>query len=303
VNPHDDWVEIRIPAGDADAVELAGMLATGAGAAAAGMEIRGATVVFWVRAADAARALGETQAVIERLAASGVPVQAAAVEMAAASPESAWRETWKRYFGVTRVSAHLVIVPSWERYAPRAGEVVLDLDPGGAFGTGAHASTRLCLIELDALARGPRPLVAVQRFLDCGTGSGILAITAAKLWPACRGIAIDVDPAAVDVATENLRHNRMAARVQCLGRTADAVDGAFDLVVANIERGPLLALRDALVGRLGPGGILVLSGITADEVAEVVEAYMAGHQLRLLRTRDLDDDLRWSVAVLEAAQA
>jgi ribosomal protein L11 methyltransferase len=107
----------------------------------------------------------------------------------------------------------------------------------------------------------------------------------------------------VDVATENLRHNRLDARVQCLECTADAVEGAFDLVVANIERGPLLALRDALLGRLRPGGVLVLSGLTADEVAEVVEAYMVGHHLRLLRTRDLADDLHWSMAVLEAAHA
>lgn len=328
MNPQNEWVEIRIPVDDADPAEVAGMLAAGAGAAiagagaaaegsataaaqgelaagsgaAAGVEIRATTIVFWAKAADAARALGETRAAIERLAASGVPVRADAVEIAAALPEAEWREAWKRHFGIARVSEHLVVVPSWERYAPHAGEVVLDLDPGGAFGTGAHASTRLCLRELDALARGPEPRVAVHRFLDCGTGSGILAIAAAKLWPECHGVAIDVDPAAVEVATENLRNNGMDARVKCLERTADAVEGAFDLIVANIERGPLLALRDALVDRLGPGGVLVLSGVTVDEVAEIVEAYVGERRLRLLRTRDLEDDLRWSVAVLEAAR-
>jgi ribosomal protein L11 methyltransferase len=302
LDPQDDWVEIRIPAGEVDPTELAGMLAGGAGAAAAGVELRGTTVVFWVRAPDADRALGETHAAIERLAAAGVPVRAAAVEVAAASPESVWREAWKRHFGVAHVSAHLVVVPSWERYDPADGEVILDLDPGGAFGTGAHASTRLCLIELDALSNSAEPAIAVHRFLDCGTGSGILAIAAAKLWPECRGVAIDIDPAAVDVATENLRHNQVDGRVQCIAGSADAADGVFDLVVANIERIPLLALRDTLVGRLAPGGVLVLSGITADEVAEVVEAYVAGRRLRVLRTRDLEDDLRWSVVVLAATR-
>jgi ribosomal protein L11 methyltransferase len=299
----DEWVEIRIAAGEADPAELAGMLAGGAGASAAGVEIRGPTLVFWVRATDAARALGETRAALERLAASGVPVRPAAVELGAASPESAWREAWKRHFGVARVSAHLVIVPSWERYAPRAGEVLLDLDPGGAFGTGAHASTRLCLLELDALARGPGSTIAVRRFLDCGTGSGILAVAAAKLWPQSRGVALDVDPAAVEVAAENLRRNGVEARVECRERADGDVPGVFDLVVVNIERGPLLALRDALLARLGPGSVLVLSGITADEVAEVVDAYARDRSLRLLRTRDLEDDLRWSAVVLEAAPA
>jgi ribosomal protein L11 methyltransferase len=299
----DDWVEIRVPAGEMDPAELAGMLASAAGAAAAGVELRGTTVVFWVREADAARALGETHAAIERLAAAGVPLRAGAVEMAAASPESVWREAWKRHFGVARVSAHLVVVPSWERYEPGADEVILDLDPGGAFGTGAHASTRLCLIELDALARSAEPAIAVDRFLDCGTGSGILAIAAAKLWPECRGVAIDMDPAAVDVATQNLCRNRVDGRVQCRAGSADAADGAFDLIVANIERLPLLALRDALVGPLAPGGVLVLSGITADEVAEVVQAYVAGGRLRVLRTHDLEEDLRWSVVVLARARA
>jgi ribosomal protein L11 methyltransferase len=266
------------------------------------VEIRGATIVFWTRPAEAAGVLGEMRAAVARLAASGVPVRADAVEIGQALPESVWRDAWKRHFGVARVSEHLVIVPSWERYAPGAVEVVLDLDPGGAFGTGAHASTRLCLLEIDALARGAAPATAVRRFLDCGTGSGILAIAAAKLWPHAHGVAIDIDPAAVEVATENLRRNALDARVECRAHTADAVEGAFDLVVANIERGPLLALRAALADRVGPGGVLILSGVTADEVAEVVEAYAGEGRFRLRRTRDLEDDLRWSVAVLEARE-
>jgi ribosomal protein L11 methyltransferase len=338
VNPQNAWVEIRIPAGEADPAELAGMLA-GIGAAvapprppgearaaaspaaesrsaaeselraaaalAAGAEIRGTTIVFWVRAADAVRAIGGTRAALARLAASGVPVRADAVEIGPGLPEAEWRDAWKRHFGITRVSEHLVVVPSWERYAPRAGEVVLDLDPGRAFGTGAHASTRLCLSELDALARGPGPVLAVERFLDCGTGSGILAIAAAKLWPRCDGLAIDIDPAAVEVATENLGRNGVGARVACRGCTADQVEGTFDLVVANIERGPLLRLHDALVDRLAPSGVLMLAGVTADETAEVVEAYAyaGARRLRLLRTREREDDLRWSVAVLEAVRA
>ena len=299
MNAPDEWVEIRIPVGDADPAEVAGMLA--GAIPTAGVEIRGASVVFWAQAADAARAVGQARAAVERLAASGVPVRADAVEIAAALPESEWREAWKRHFGVVRVSGHLVVVPSWERYVPRAGEVVLHLDPGRAFGTGAHASTRLCLGELDALARGPGSPRAVHRFLDCGTGSGILSIAAAKLWPGCRGVAIDIDPAAAEVATENLERNGVVARVTCRGSSADDVEGTFDLVVANIERVPLLALRAALLARLAPGGVLVLSGLTADEVAEVVAAYVAGGRLRVLRTHDLEDDLRWSVAVLEAA--
>jgi ribosomal protein L11 methyltransferase len=294
----DRWMEIRVPVGAADPGEIAGMLPVERHAA--GVELRAGTVVLWVHESAAAAAAADVTAAVACLAAAGVALDAGAVAVVPGRPEAEWRDAWKRHFTVTRVSPHLVIVPSWERHRASAGDVVLHLDPGRAFGTGAHASTRLCLAEIDALARGSAGRRAVRRVLDCGTGSGILAIAIAKLWPASHGIAIDVDPPAVEVAEENARRNAVGDRIECSLRAAGEVPGPFDLVVANVERAPLLALRDALVSSLGPGATLVLSGITADEVPALLAAYTATGALRALRTPRLVDDLEWSAVVLAA---
>src|SRR5689334_12721877 len=186
-----DWVEIIVPVGAADVDDVAALIADEIPAAAAGTEQRGDEVVFWVASTDVAAALAETRDAVSRWAAGGVAVDPTRVRIASALPEAEWRDAWKRYFHVSRLTRQFVVVPSWERFAPGPEDIVIDLDPGMAFGTGTHASTRLVLEEIQALADGG---ATPARVLDVGCGSGILAIAAVKRWPRAACVAFDHDP-------------------------------------------------------------------------------------------------------------
>ncbi len=158
--------------------------------------------------------------------------------------------------------------------APR-GPVDIEIDAGLAFGSGAHESTRGCLIAIDRLARRMTP----RHVLDLGCGSGILAIAAAKVWRA-RVIAADVDPRAVATARENADHNRVGDRIATVfsdgfRNPALARGAPYDLIVANILAGPLIALAPAVVRHLAPGGRVVLSGLIARQERAVLAAYRA----------------------------
>jgi ribosomal protein L11 methyltransferase len=305
-----DWVEIVVPVGGAEAAgvaDIAGVLTTMVEGARSGVEVRPAGIVFWTTRADAGRVLRETRAAITMLAAHGARVDPHAVRQEAASPESEWRDAWKRHFGVTRVSRRLVIVPSWERFSPGPGDVVLEIDPGRAFGTGAHASTRLCLTELDQLAAGGSSLPGsgrpVRRFLDLGTGSGILAVAAAKLWPESSGVATDVDPMAVEVAAETAQRNDVVEQITCTERPIDAIEERFDLVTANIVAEVLRPLRATIADRVAGGGVVILSGLLAEEAPEVAEAYAALPHLEIVRVRTAaGDGTEWSSVLLRCSQ-
>lgn len=182
-----------------------------------------------------------------------------------------WRDGWKAWFKASRVTDRVVIRPSWEPWVPAPDDRVLDLDPGTAFGTGGHATTRLCLAEVDRLVgRGE----VVARVLDVGTGSGVLAIAAARLG-AHAVVAVDNDPEAVLVARENAARNAVDDLVQVSQTPLEQLPGTFDLVLANILAPTLLQLREALLARVRPGGRAVLSGILADEGADVQAGFEA----------------------------
>jgi ribosomal protein L11 methyltransferase len=287
-----DWVEIVVPAAHAEVDEIAALLASEVEDAAAGTEIRDGEVVFWVPPARSEAAVAAARALIGRLADAGAAVDASAIRARPAVPEAEWRDAWKRYFHVTRVGRRVVIVPSWETHDPAPGDAVVALDPGMAFGTGTHASTRLVLEELDRLAgAGPAP----GAVLDVGAGSGILAIAAARLWPDARVVAIDNDPEAVTICAENCAANRV--RVACSATPVGEVAGAFDLVLANIQAHVLTALRPALCDRVAPGGALVLSGLLSDQAGAVAGAYeAAGLAREVLRPDGADPS--WSGVVL-----
>ncbi len=181
-----------------------------------------------------------------------------------------------------------------ERDRVPPGTVPILLEAGLAFGSGEHASTRGCLLALDWLARRRRP----RTVLDLGTGSGILAIAAARIWP-CRVVAVDNDPVAVSVARGNLRENGVERRASVhrvegcrgvlVGRRAP-----FDLILANILADPLLAMARDLRNRLAPGGIAVLSGLLDRQADRVERAYtLLG--LRPVRRIRLD---RWTTLLL-----
>ena len=193
--------------------------------------------------------------------------------------EADWANAWKAHFPVLRVGRRIVIRPTWRRHRRQPGDVVLALDPGMAFGTGLHPTTRLCLAALESLA--DRGLVAgggddggPARVLDVGSGSGILAIAAASLG-AREVLAVDVDPIAVEASAANARRNRLARVIRAREGSAPSGEGPFDLVLANLIASLLVALADGLVEDLRPGGTLLASGIFENREADVVAAFEA----------------------------
>lgn len=294
--PTTDWVEIVVPASATDVDDVAALLADAIEPAREGTEIRGDEIVIWAPLATCEATVSEVRAAVAAFAEAGLGVDPAAVRSQPALPEAEWRDAWKRYFHVSRLTRRIVVVPSWERASFTAGpdDVVIDLDPGMAFGTGTHATTRLVLGELERLADAG---VAPDRILDVGAGSGILAIAAAGLWPEATVLAIDHDPIAVAACAENVATNRLTSRITSEATPAGAVPGAFPLVLANIQAHVLRELRADLVARLAPGGTLVLSGLLTPQAPAVAEEYVAAG-LALDAIRASTDDAAWSSVVL-----
>jgi ribosomal protein L11 methyltransferase len=194
-----------------------------------------------------------------------------------------WAESWKRHFKPIAVGRLLLIKPSWSKCRARHGQAVVVLDPGLSFGTGQHATTGFCLRELARRRRaGTR-----QSFLDMGTGSGILAIAAAKLGyePVA---AFDFDPDAVRIAQANARRNRVGKRLRVarldVTKLPARVTRTFDMVCANLIASLLIEESHRITARVAPGGCLVLAGILDAQFAQVRRHYeRAGW--RLLRAR------------------
>ena len=189
--------------------------------------------------------------------------------------EQNWVQLTQSQFEPIRVSARLWIVPSWHQ-APDPDAIVLVLDPGMAFGTGSHPTTRLCLEWLE------RSLAPGNSVLDYGCGSGILAIAAAKLG-AGAVLGVDIDAQAVYAATENAKRNEVSARFL---NSAQDVKGQYDVVVANILSNPLKALAPAICAHVRPGGRLALSGILAEQADELIAFYAPYVALAVGATRD-----------------
>ena len=260
--------------------------------------------------------IGELLALIEdlctRARGAGLPVDPVVVRHRDAH-EDEWRDVWKQYFRATRVGETFIVRPSWDLTSVAAGpnDRVIELDPGRAFGTGGHASTRLVIALAEVVARrragggeirgdvrdDVRGEVRgeVDRFLDLGCGSGILAIAAARLWPAAAGLAIDNDPEATACAQENLERNQIAS-VRVATGTLDDAAGPFDVVLANIQADVLLAIAAELAPRLAPGGALILSGLLTGD-APAVSARYQELGLGLTATREEDE---WTALLLEA---
>jgi ribosomal protein L11 methyltransferase len=187
-----------------------------------------------------------------------------------------WRDVWKQFFRATRVGRRFTVRPSWDAGEAPAGEFVIDLDPGMAFGTGAHPSTRL-VIGLAERLREQRP--DLQHVLDLGCGSGILSIVAARLWPLASGLAVDNDPQATICARENLERNRVSSFELQTGTLA-GVARRFDLVMANIQADVLTALAPEIPARLAEHGRVILSGLLLEQVDAVLAVFCsAGFRL------------------------
>ena len=186
--------------------------------------------------------------------------------------ETDWADAWRAYFPVMRIGRRLVIRPTRRRHRRAPGDVVLALDPGMAFGTGLHPTTRLCLAGVEALS--DRGVLAGGRVLDVGCGSGILAIAALKLG-AATAVGLDTDPIAVEATTANARRNALARRVRVQAGSLPSGEPPFDVVLANLIAGVLVPLAAALRDELRPGGRLLASGIFVDREGEVRDAFEA----------------------------
>ncbi|MBW2056684.1 MAG: 50S ribosomal protein L11 methyltransferase [Deltaproteobacteria bacterium] len=184
--------------------------------------------------------------------------------------EDDWQQAWRAFFKTSRVSRRIVIKPPWESYEPKGEERVVEIDPGMAFGTGIHETTRLCLEVLDReidrrLGKARARVKDRVSLLDVGTGSGVLAIAGARL--GARPVkGIDVDERALEAAFQNVRRNRVEEVVEIGSDPLEAVSGRFDLVVANIDFKTLARLEGPLTAHVAPRGRLILSGVLNDQV-------------------------------------
>lgn len=200
--------------------------------------------------------------------------------------EEDWANAWKDYFHVTHIGQRLVIRPSWREYTPRHDEVVLELDPGMAFGTGLHPTTRMCLEQVE---RRTRP---GMRVLDVGTGSGILALAAAKLG-ASSVYCIDNSSVAVESATANAAVNGLSDCMTVVPGVLDEAEatrmqGQFDLVLANIIARVIGSIAPQLARVMAPGALLIASGIIEERKHEAEHPLLAAG-LTLVEQVMIDD--------------
>jgi len=182
-----------------------------------------------------------------------------------------WNEKWKSFFQPVKVTKNIVIKPSWRNYWKKENEMVIELDPGMAFGTGTHPSTRLCLQALEDLIEDS-PDRENASLLDVGTGSGILAIAAALLGMK-QVVGIDIDVQAVACAKKNAAVNAVAEQMLFESTPLHKLPGLFSTVVANILPQTLIDMKEDLIRHLAPSGYLILSGILVERAQEIIEAF------------------------------
>lgn len=203
--------------------------------------------------------------------------------------EEDWANSWKSNFKPTRIGKRLVMKPSWEQYTPEGGDIVLELDPGMAFGTGTHATTRLCLETLEQiLTEEVPPPVGEISVLDVGCGSGVLGIAAA-LYGAGKVTCIDIDPVAVQVTKENAAINGVEKVLAASETPLSAVEGVYRIVIANILAEELVKMREQLVVKLSENGFLILSGI----LREREEFVISGFALPVLSLESVTREDEW----------
>jgi ribosomal protein L11 methyltransferase len=211
--------------------------------------------------------------------------------------EEEWANVWKEHFHVTRIGKRLVVKPSWREYTPQANDIVLELDPGMAFGTGLHPTTQMCLLALEKYVRGG------ERVLDLGTGSGILAIAAVKLGAAAC-LASDIDPVAVEAARANVSANQVSNRVQVEQGSLTQIsnlkfqiskdasqnsDLNFDILLVNILAKIIVELCGQGLGEVvKPGGLAIFAGLIDTQEAEVREALKGAGLAVIERTQEKD---------------
>lgn len=206
--------------------------------------------------------------------------------------DSGWAHAWKNHFKPFPIGRRLWITPTWHHAAPPPQRIVIELDPGMAFGSGLHASTQLCLSVLEERVRGG------ERVFDIGTGSGILSIAAAKLG-AASVLAVDLDPIAVGVARQNVAYNGAARCVEVReGNLLGGIEGRADVILANLTADIHLDFLPAAPAHATPGGMIVASGVVRDRQLEVEAVARACG----LRVDDVRADAEWRCLVLTGSR-
>lgn len=198
--------------------------------------------------------------------------------------EEDWADSWKQYYKPVRIGERLIVVPTWEKYEPLENDIVLLMDPGMAFGTGTHETTRLCSYMLE------RKMKKDAYVLDVGTGSGILAIAASKLG-ARKVNAYDIDPVAVRIAKENGEVNRcenIHFGISDLLKNVDMKEGKYDFICANIVADIIVRMAPDVKGCLKEGGLLAVSGVIDTQRDRVVDA-LEKNGLRLVSEKNDND--------------
>ncbi|TMB48715.1 MAG: 50S ribosomal protein L11 methyltransferase [Deltaproteobacteria bacterium] len=264
--PSPVWITIRVEVAPEVADAVANFLLE-AGASGVLTEANGARTRLEAPVPAAAEA--QVVAAVERyLTSLGeiAPAARGATLAAVPVPVVDWQALWRQHHRPVAVGRRLLVAPPWDVPRP-AGREVLVIEPGMAFGTGQHATTRACLEAIEAAVGTGQ----VRSALDVGTGSGVLALALARLGVE-RVVALDTDPAVVPLARANLARNG-AARVALLAGPLAAVRGRFDLVVANLLADAIVAEAGALARAVGPGGRLVVSGLVAEQLPAVRAAY------------------------------
>ncbi len=261
----------------------------------------------WLAALPAAstETLREAQIEVETvLATLDLPVDVEPVLVFVEPPD--WAQEWRRFYHPLRVGRRLLLCPPWDRVAPGPGEVAIVLDPGRAFGTGQHESTRLCLAALERHLI-PGCGAAGCEVIDLGTGSGVLAVAAARL--GARSVrALDIDPEAIEAARDTAAANGVTGRVAAaVGSLGDAwpwsvpPGNSADLLLANLSQPLLCTLAPAIARALRPGGVLIAAGYLERDATTVGDALeIAG--LRILRV-DAEGEWRCHVAVATGVAA
>lgn len=248
-------------------------------------------LVCWLPSSMVKSRVEMVEKLMESLGELGVEVDPWSHEAVDVAPQD-WQEAYKEHFGITRLGRFVVVKPTWKDYEPRPSDRIIELDPGMAFGTGLHASTELMVLALERL-RGSPP----KKVLDMGAGTGILSLTAARLWPSCKVVAIDNDETAVQVCKENVTQNGLAKHIKVKLQTARKVDGARDLVLANLTRDLLIDLQPRMRKLLTDGGFLVMSGILESQALEIAHLY--SQDLRMEPRLSLGKD-EWVAYVFRA---
>jgi len=208
-----------------------------------------------------------------------------------------WGEQWKKYFKPIRVCKNIVVKPTWERYTPASRDIVVEIDPGMAFGTGQHASTRMCMEAVEDIILKDRS-VKEWKVLDVGCGTGILGITAAKMG-AGDVICVDNDPKATEIAAQNAVINAVDDRLRIWNEDAAQISETRNLIIANLTAKLLLKLHAQLVRLLLPDGYLIISGLIETDIPSIEEHFI----IAPLEMQNMLTEKEWVCYVLKKNRA